>query len=298
MIRFVMNARCALRCSSVLLIGLLVVPVSYASGSVDSDHGQQHYNFRGEEVDLAQWHPEYTSRCYFPGGDNPDSKATRIMERVLAYLRQEPEWSDYLLGTARGMGAIFCLDNRADDTRGYYDYGHNLIAVRESLPLHKKVIIFIHELRHIDNVSRGYCLSLDYDASEMVRVTYAVEADVQAVSALVAWRLKQRGMGEAWKAMNEFPRYADIARAFERAIAETHDESIAARAAFVQWYHSQWRIENYHHSCHTNYFDLLDETKRIQQYSRLPENYFDKLCVLPDGRNYKCHETREIRRHP
>jgi hypothetical protein len=77
----------------------------------------------------------------------------------------------------------------------------------------------------------------------------------------------------------------------------SEDEVRAARAAFVQWYRSPWRIENYHNSCYLGYVDILDETKRVPQYAPLPEDYFDELCVLPDGRNYGCHLTREIEQH-
>ena len=276
----------------------LVFAFGSGIGNAVAGEGYVHTGLQGDEISLTEWHPHYRERCYFIGEENPNNTKTKIIEELLSFLRQEPELAEYLLDSANKLGTAFCLDERADGTRGYFDYRYNLIAIRESLPLLRKLIIFVHELRHIDNVSRGYCHSLDYDIDEMVRLTYAVEADVQAITALYAWRMKLRGLGGPWQTFVGLPLYADIARAFAREMNASEDESSAAQAAFRQWYRSRWRIENYRNSCYMGYLDLLDETKRLPQYTLLPDNFFDELCIFPDGRNYGCHLTPEIQWHP
>ncbi len=84
------------------------------------------------------------------------------------------------------MNIAFCIEDRADGCRGIFYYGLNLLAVRKKLDLPTKVIIFIHELRHVDQLSSGFKSSLDYDANEIIRLTYAIEADANAVLALYA----------------------------------------------------------------------------------------------------------------
>lgn len=286
-------------CRVFTVISLLVLSgVSAAQGDAAGKAGASHANLQGEPVDLGLWHPRFQERCYFFGAENNDTAAVRTIQELLNTLRREPVLGDYLLEKARRKGTAFCLDDRADGARGYFDYGYNVISVRESLPMAQKLVIYVHELRHLDNVLRGYCMSLDYDASEMVRLTYAVEADVQAFAALYAWRMKQRGDDEPWQALLRLPHYADIAWTFAEKAQTTGDEKQGMMAAFSQWYRSQWRLENYHNTCYMGYLDLQDETKRSPRYDLLPAHFFDSLCVLPDGTNYGCHLAPEIGRHP
>ncbi|MCW8906716.1 MAG: hypothetical protein OQL28_05675, partial [Sedimenticola sp.] len=183
----------------------------------------------------------------------------------------------------------------------YYDYRFNLVAVRETLNLEQQAAIVLHELRHLFHVERGFRLMLEYSRDEMVRMTFAVEAEVQAFSALFAWRLRSAGDERLWLTLLGFGRYADIARQFQRVMEQSGDELAAAKAAFDQWYRSDWRITGYFRGCTTGYLDLLKETRLIERYDSLPESFFDRLCELPDGRNYGCHESKEIgvtSRHP
>lgn len=244
------------------------------------------------------WHPEAAVRCYRLDKPHVVNRVASRFGAIFAYLRRERELTGYLLAMARQAGVAFCIENRADGTRGYYDYNHNVIAVRERLSLQQQTAILVHELRHVAHVQQGYSQSLDYAMSEMVRLTFAVEADVQAFSALFAWRLKRQGESGLWRTLLGFPKYADIARAFETEIGKAGDELAAMRAAFRQWYASSWRTTGYYRNAATGYLDLLDESKLIEQYRRLPKDYFDRLCVLPDGRNYGCQDLDVIWENP
>ncbi|MCK5662839.1 MAG: hypothetical protein KAI17_05095 [Thiotrichaceae bacterium] len=254
-----------------------------------------HCDINDKKIDLSAWHHKYDDRCFFLGRNNPKNENTHTINTILVEMRKEPEWAAYLLEKAHKQGTAFCIEDRADGCRGYFDYGYNIIAVREKLDLFTKVIIFIHELRHVDQLSRGFERSLDYDANEMARMTIAIEADANAVLALYTWRLKQKGYPEAWDKLFELSRYSDIYKSFKAEILSSGDELKASRAAFIQWYKSDWRTTSYSRNSIGGYFDMLDDTNLIQRYDKLPEDYFNDLCILPDGRNYGCHLTDEIK---
>ena len=274
-----------------LCLLLLCMPLSHAE--IDDD--LSHCDVDGKQTDLSRWHYQFRERCYFQNKHNPINKNTLGITNILAEMRREPLFSSYLLGKANQLESAFCIEDRADGCRGYYDYNFNIIAVRSSLELFTKVIIFIHELRHLDQVSRGFVRTLDYDAKEMVRMTFAIEADVNAVLAMYGWRLKEMGFPQVWKKLFDLPHYSDIYEAFREEMENSHNELTAARMAFIQWYQSDWRKTSYSRNSLSGYYDMLDDTKLIQRYDKLPTEYFDNLCILPDGRNYGCHLTSEIR---
>lgn len=254
-----------------------------------------HHDLSGREVDTKQWHSESEDRCLDPNNPLITNSKTREIRKLLDYLSREKNYAGYLISRTKEAGTLICVDNRADGTRGYYDYKYNIIGVQEELGFMEKAAIVLHELRHVDHVLRGYRLTLVYAKEEMVRLTFAIEADVQAYSALVAWRLKLSGDTDLWNALLGFERYADIAQAFEENIRASSDELSAMKASFVQWYKSPWRRRNYTRNCCMVYLDMLDETKKIEQYTKLPGSFFDQLCLLPDGRSYGCKETKEIK---
>lgn len=278
--------------SRALLVLLVLYLVPLQSESTDPNPDLQGMS------GLKQWHPDAALRCYRFDRPHVVNQAASRFGAIFGYLRRERELAGYLLATASRAGVAFCIENRADGTRGYYDYNHNVIAVREHLSLPRQTAIVVHELRHVAHVQQGYRQSLDYAMPEMVRLTFAVEADVQAFSALFAWRLKQRGESGLWDTLLGFPKYADIAHAFENEIGKSGDELAAMRAAFRQWYASPWRTTGYYRNAVSGYLDMLDESHLIEQYRRLPGNFFDRLCVLPDGRNYGCQTLDVIRDRP
>lgn len=265
----------------------------YAAAS----QADRHRNTTGAAVELSLWHPRYRELCAI-GGRGPDKdEHAAALQRILDQFAGEPDLAAYL-SRARAMGAALCLDDRAGGTRGYYDYHFNVVAVKSSLSPAQQAAIFIHELRHVDHVYRGYQPSLEYAMAEIVRLNYAIEADVQAVAALYAWRIKERGNPDVWQALMSFERYVDIPRAFARVMREANSEALALTEAFRQWYRSDWRTQSYYRGCAMGYLDLLDATKQIPRYGQLPDGFFDELCLLPDGTNYACHQTEEIKRAP
>ena len=267
-------------------------------GTVDEHEISEYHIINHENVDLCFWHPQYQQRCYFIDKENVKSKNTETIEKLLKLLNKEPIIANYLLSVAKGLHTSFCIDDRDDETRGYYDFKYNIIGIKEHLGLFEKLIIFVHELRHISQFTRGYYNTLDYDIVEIIRMNFAIEADVQAIVTLYAWRMKELEINEVWDALSGFTNYIDIAEEFEKEIKRSGDELKATNAAFIQWYKSEWRVDKYYKCSYSWYVDMLDETKLIQKYQKLPENFFTKLCVLPCGENYGCHRSNEIKESP
>jgi len=268
------------------------------AGTEVEPESSEHQSAMGEGGDLPGWHPQFQQRCYFNDRANIRNKNIETIELLLELLKKEPIIAHHLLSIAKDLNTVICIDDRDDETRGYYDFRYNIVCIKEHLELFEKLIILIHELRHIEQFTRGFYCSLDYDIEEIIRMNFAIEADVQAVVTLYAWRMKEIEMNEVWNTLSGFTRYRDIAEEFEKEIQRSGDEMQAAGAAFVQWYYSNWRVDKYYKYAYSWYVDMLDETKILQKYQKLPENYFSKLCMLPCGKNYGCHLTDEIEERP
>jgi len=306
----------AMKTVTLLIVGIIVSMLYYYSFS--SDHSTDmkavpaeqpgtslyyfdstnHRNLKGENVDLFTWHQQYRERCYLQDRENSLNKNVKTVKKILTFLNKDPGFEKYFSNILKELNPALCLDDRADGTRGYYDFKYNVIAVREHLEFLEKLVIFVHEIRHVDHIMKGFNYSLDYSMEEIVRMIFAIEADVQAIVTLFAWRMKDHGYADLWNTLSKFERYADISDSFEEEMLESGNELNAAKAAFSQWYKSEWRVDCYFKSTCSIYFDLLDETKKIRKYSKFPKHYFDDLCTLPSGKNYACHLTNEILQIP
>jgi hypothetical protein len=253
-----------------------------------------HINLKGEMVNLAAWDRAYEEKCYFFKTEYKKSKKIKDIERLLRIIKNEPQISKHLLGKAASEKVAVCEDNNQLASRGYYDYDYHVIGLLRGVSLSKRTLILVHELRHVDQVSQGYYHSLDYDINEMVRLTFAVEADANAIMTLFAWRMKQLGFVDPWITLRNSEKYSDIPKRFEAEMKNDSNEITATRAAFIQWYQSDWRVTSYYRTALSGYLDLLDETKRLRRYNKLPEDYLDGLCILPAGENYGCHLTKEV----
>jgi len=288
----------------ILMIILTLSSTGYGSATdmspLEPEAGNQNYEDQSTnngDIDLSAWHPDYLERCYFIDGENRQNSTIETIKNLLELISKEPRIGNHLISTARELGTVFCIDERDDDTRGYYDFKYNVICLKENLSFLEKLIIFVHELRHIVQFSRGFCKSLEYDIEEIIRINFAVEADVQAIVTLYAWRMREMNREDIWNTLTGFVKYLDISEEFDAEIQRSGNELIAARAAFIQWYKSYWRVDTYYKSSYSWYADMLDETKIVQKYKMLPENYFSKLCLLPCG-NFDCHLTDEIKQKP
>lgn len=195
-----------------------------------------------------------------------------------------------------GQAPVLCLDSGPSEARGFLDVEANRLVISTRLNLPEQLVIFLHELRHLQQVGEGFCPAPTLSMAENARAVFALEADAMAVTSLIAWTLREAGDGAPWQALTDWGRYADIPAAFQQAIARGADQTGASAAAFYQWYGSDWRRESYYIAACSDYLDRQDQSHALPQYQLLPESYLSQLCRLPDGTGYPCAEPRDLSR--
>jgi hypothetical protein len=243
---------------------------------------------------LMDWSPDYVAQCLLPG---EGATATELADlaAVRAALADETLLGGHLARILDASGVVLCRDATARGCRGYFDPEAGVIALRDGLTQDEMMLIAVHELRHLEQSARGFGLSLDYARAEIARQTFALEADAQAIAVLWAWEARAAGRPGPWAALAEMEHYADLGGAFATAMVAEGDAAAATRATFAAWYASDWRRERYYLTSCTRYLETLERSWRIESYASLPPEHFDDLCLMPDGTNYGCHETAEIR---
>ena len=256
-----------------------------------TEHRSKYLEVVENLADLDATDPLFTAKCMRLGESNT---ANSEILALIDYIYISSDESKALLQIAQEKRATICLDDIIWDERGFFDFDLNFIVLKNSLTFPEKVLILVHELRHLDQYSRGFCPSTQFDIREHVRLTYALEADAQAITTLSAWNMKENGYTAPWTALKGFVNYNDILDSFSISFLESQNLSTATNAAFAQWYHSSWRMESYYVSACTSYLDDLDRSKMIQSYEKLPDSFFESLCSLPDGSNYECLKNPEI----
>ncbi|MGI3183617.1 DUF6782 family putative metallopeptidase [Nioella aestuarii] len=189
-----------------------------------------------------------------------------------------------------------CLEDGPLGARGFLDVDGNRIVISTRLALDEQVVIFLHELRHLQQIGEGFCPASTLSMAENARAVFALEADAMAVTTLVAWTLAEAGLSGAWQALTGWPLYGDIPVAFQQAIDRGADETGASAAAFYQWYGSDWRRESYYIAACSDYLDRQDEANALPQYQLLPPEFLSNLCRLPDGTAYPCAEPEDLGR--
>jgi hypothetical protein len=237
---------------------------------------------------LRLWRSDYPRHCLLLGGANAEAPDVARLERLVAYLEGETTLAAPLLDVARREAVPICLDDGCRGLFGYYDVTGSWIGVRSDLSFAEQALTLVHELRHLDQTVRGFGRSLDYAMAESARLTCAAEADVQAVTALFAWRLREAGDWDPWIALSASEHYADLAARFAAVAGAGASELAAASATFDRWYASAWRTGTYRRNACSDHLDLLDERHAIPSYAPLPDDYFEGFCVLPSGLAYDC----------
>ncbi len=246
------------------------------------------------EKRLTAWNPAWEEVCLLPGADRPGPEGLAVIEAALS---GEDDFAAYLAEVVRAADVVFCVDPRLADCRGYYEPASRVVALDPGLSPEEMLLIAVHELRHADQLRRGFGLSLEWARLENVRLIFALEADAQAISTLYAARAAETEDGRSlWEAAQSLEHYEDLARIFAEARAE--GDVAATRATFAGWYASQWRREKYYLAACASYLDQRDALHARASYAQLPPDHFDRLCTMPGGENYGCHLTEEIARRP
>lgn len=186
-----------------------------------------------------------------------------------------------------------CLDDSPLAPRGAYEPAQHRIVLNANLDPGARLLVALHEIRHLSQMSRGLCPSPQMSRNAYVEATLALEADAMANAIAVAWELAQKGRDAAWHAAREMGQYGDIAAAFSDATEGPGEPlSSAVSAAYAQWFASPWRVDTYRNAACLSQLDQRDAQHLLPLYAPLPETFFERLCRLPDGTAYDCAAPR------
>ena len=213
-----------------------------------------------------------------------ESEELRELDAAAELLKQ----SGYFDILMRTTGVEICVYPLMTFFRGHYEPDEHVIVIGANASLEEKALILAHELRHVDQAARGFAPSIAFDLRENVRQIFALEADAQAITVLFAWSMREAGNPSLWQALKTLEHAGDMAAPFEAAMQAGEGQAAATRAAFLAWYQSPWRVENYSTAAVGAYLDQLDESRSIQSYRELPRGHFDGLCLMPNGGDYAC----------
>ena len=240
------------------------------------------------EQQLLNWHRNASEKCLITVDSNAVSPDQTRIRAALDIINSVYPEGNLFLDLARDQKTAICIEDRSVPELGFFDAALSLIALHSSLDPNETVVILTHELRHLDQYSRGFCQSARFDVKEEVRFTYVIEADAMAVTAHEIWRMKELGYSGPWEALEHLGHYNDVAQSYAEIAGNEGTADAALTAAFDQWFTSEWRRDTYEFSACMSYYDELDRTNTIQSYGLRSDSLLQNVCVLPDGRRYKC----------
>jgi len=218
------------------------------------------------------------------------SDQRRLVKEVTA-LRAALRDFPALLAVLDSRRPALCLSESLIEARAYYEPETNRIVLASGMGAGLTLAMLVHELRHLYQFDGGFCPSDSLAMKDFARGVFAMEADANAVSLMVAWHLRSGGESRMWSALETWPMTADIAARFVRSMTATGDVPAAAAAAFDQWYASDIRREKYYVAACSDYLERSDRAHALPSYRPLPADFLSRLCLLPDGRTYPCIEA-------
>mgnify|MGYP001825790981 FL=1 len=241
------------------------------------------------------WHPDGSALCLAPG-QTPTSDAQHKLAALLD--RMQPVFDGFpsLAEAWDSAAPPLCIEDRGIAARGYLETTSPRIVLRDGLPPGAQALILVHELRHLEQWTRGICLQNGLTMEATARAAFVLEADAAAVTALVAWAEAEAGRDDLWQALRRMPVFADIGATFADRMTSGASVADATASAFDAWYADETRREAYYRAVCSDYLDRLDTSKRLAGTGELPQNYLHEVCRLPAGGGYTCAEPEELPR--
>ena len=143
-------------------------------------------------------------------------------------------------------------------------------------------------LRRVWHHHTGHGPAAELKPRDFLRLARCAEADIEAVTHLVAWELRSGGGSFLWRSLLSGPN-GDVAVVFERAVTENPPGQFAGgalRAGFDQWFAERERVN----ACDHFALEMMD-LALIQQAGpvgtvALSSARIAGLGLLPGGRNY------------
>ncbi len=224
--------------------------------------------------------------------DSTEDAAQRELSALYANVSTALVRFPSLAETMETRAPQLCTASQMDEALGFFDVDRNRIVLSEDLSGDMKLIILLHEIRHLNQFAVGACPSDDLAMEEYALATSLLEADSSAISLLVAWDMKERGNPRAWDALAAWPTQSDIAARFAEEMQVSGSVESAVSAAFEQWFASEARRESYYLSVCSGYLDRQDASKALPRYQLVPSDFYAELCKLPNGTRYRCSKPQ------
>lgn len=221
-----------------------------------------------------------------------------VLRDLLSMLSQSPT-GRALLRPAVMRGVSVGLDPLLDaQTSFYYPQHKRLDLGYLPLPMHhthkglaQYLLSFCGGLRRIWQQSRGYAPDPLLRPEDFLKYSRAFEADVIAVTHLMAWELRAVGPCFFWRHLLAGPD-SDVTSVFASAAAAhpRHQfDGTALRAAFLQWFQTAERVD----ACDHFSLECMDMALLAawQNGARIGQRSLDfgdmvQLGVMPQGINY------------
>ena len=217
----------------------------------------------------------------YSGGSGEIASMAALLAEALA---PHPSLATALMEEA----PVLCISDALYLEQGYFEPQTNRIVLRAGLNPDLQLAILIHEIRHLEQFSRGVCPTTALTGAEYVRLRLSLEADASAIGVYVAWTLQENGTPGPLEQLRSWPTHEDLVTRFAREMAATGDEVAATAATFAQWFENADRRAMYSYAVCSNYLDALDRQKLDPGTQRLPDELAAQICVMPDGRRYDC----------
>jgi hypothetical protein len=234
---------------------------------------------RSKEESVCLDHPYNTTRR---------SDEAQRLARIIERLRPALEAFTGLALALDDRKPQICLAPSLLLESGFLLPDANRIEIDSRLQDPMLTAVLLHELRHLDQVAVGVCPDDSLAMDQVAQATFALEADANAITLLIAWYMASIGDATVWNALAEWHSTADIAWRFADSMARNGDPAQAVAEAFDQWYASEDRQQRYYIATCSNYLDRRDVSKLLPSYKKLPQDYLDSICLLPDGKPYAC----------
>ena len=236
------------------------------------------------------------AECLTPPWEAHDTPQRAAMAGLLDGLWPVLARQPSLEAAVQSLAPTFCLVSPLRELEGYLDAETLHIVLRADAPATLQTAILLHELRHLDQLARGFCPSTTLTMRENARQAFALEADASAISLLIAWDMRHHGNPGPWEALAAWPQQSDIAARFAAVMEDGGDPAEAAAAAFAQWYARPGRLESYSLASCSDYLDRLDTAHLLPGQSVRQPDFLERLCRLPDDTAYPCVEAGDRRR--
>ncbi len=165
--------------------------------------------------------------------------------------------------------------------------------------LNRLLITFGKALRDVWQEKRFGGFDEDYDPKNVLLMERVRFADLDTLTVLIAWELRDAGYEECWRHLSGSEN-CDLAMAFanylERRPTAALDLRQALLAAFKQWFCEESRIDACDHDTLEYLDEVLEASELINPFGQKYPNRIDieMLSILPDGTAYLQGQGGEI----